>query len=187
MIMHTIRTSAPVAAMIALVALTRLLPHWPNFTPIMAVALCGGALFANRLQSLVVALSAMVLSDMALGLVFGMDYAIHTTQLWVYGCVVATALLGHTLRNASTTRQVLLGGTISSIGFFVVTNFAVWVHGTFYPQTVEGLLACYAAGLAFYRDSGNFLINGMFSTYMFSLIIIFISKALPAPETALEK
>ena len=185
--MNAIRPSAPVAAMIALVALTRLLPHWPNFTPVMAVALCGGALFSNRLQSLTVALSAMLLSDIALGLVFGMEYAIHTTQPWVYGCVVATALLGHALRNSSTTKQVLLGGTVSSIGFYVVTNFAVWLQGTFYPQTVEGLLACYAAGLAFYRDGGNFLVNGMVSTYIFSLIIILVSKALPTPQTALEK
>jgi hypothetical protein len=129
----------------------------------------------------------MLLSDVVLGLVFGMEYAIHTTQPWVYGCVVATALLGHALRNSSTTKQVLLGGTVSSIGFYIVTNFAVWLQGSFYPQTVEGLLACYAAGLAFYRDGGNFLVNGMVSTYIFSLIIILVSKALPTPQTALEK
>ena len=183
--MKALRTQAPVAAMIALVAMTRLLPHWPNFTPVMAVALCGGALFSNRLQSLFVALASMVLSDLALGVVFGMDYAFHSAQPWVYGCVIATALLGHALRDSSATKQVFWGGTISSVGFFLVTNFAVWFGGSYYPQTLDGLLACYAAGLAFYRDSGSFLLNGMISTYMFSMVIIFVSKAVTQRQPAL--
>lgn len=176
--MNSLRTSAPTLVMIALVAMTRLLPHWPNFTPVMAVALCGGALFTNRLQALSVALSSMVLSDLALGLVFGPEYALHGAQPWVYACVVATAMLGHALRNASSLRQVALGGTISSLGFFVATNFAVWLQGSFYPNTFDGLMMCYAAGLAFYRESGSFLLNGMLSTYIFSMVIIFVSKAL---------
>lgn len=185
--MNALRTQAPVAAIIALVAMTRLLPHWPNFTPVMAVALCGGALFTNRLQALIVALASMAISDLALGVVFGMEYAIHGAQPWVYGCVVGTAFLGHAMRSTSTTKQVLIGGTVSSVGFFLVTNFAVWFGGSFYPQTLEGLLACYAAGLAFYRDSGNFLLNGMISTYIFSMVIVFVSKAVTSREPSLQR
>lgn len=185
--MKALRTQAPVAAMIALVAMTRVLPHWPNFTPVMAVALCGGALFTNRLQALFVALASMVLSDLALGVVFGAEYAFHGAQPWVYGCVIATALLGHALRDSSATKQVLIGGTVSSVGFFLVTNFAVWFGGSYYPQTIEGLLACYGAGLAFYRDSGNFLLNGMISTYIFSMVIIYVSKAITRREPVLQR
>ncbi|MFN4984785.1 MAG: DUF6580 family putative transport protein [Ignavibacteria bacterium] len=176
--MNMLRTSAPTIAVVALVALTRLIPHWPNFTPVMAVALCGGVLFTNRLQALFVAVGAMIISDLALGTVFGVEYAFHGAQPWVYGCVVATALLGHALRDASSFRQIAIGGTISSLGFFLVTNFAVWLQGSFYPSTLDGLVMCYAAGLAFYRDGGNFLLNGMISTYVFSMFIIFVGKAL---------
>lgn len=175
--MNNLRTSAPTMALVALVALTRLVPHWPNFTPVMAVALCGGALFTNRLQALFVAIGAMILSDLALGAVFGVEYAFHGAQPWVYGCVVATALLGHALRRSSTLKQIAVGGTISSIVFFLVTNFAVWLQSSFYPHTIDGLMMCYAAGLAFYRDSGNFLLNGMISTYMFTAVIIYASRS----------
>jgi hypothetical protein len=176
--MKQLQSSIPTASIIALVAMTRLLPHWPNFTPVMAIALCGGALFSNRLQSLAVAIGAMLASDIALGAVFGAEYALHATQPWVYACIVATALMGWTLRTSSTAKIVLLGGTASSIGFFLVTNFAVWLQGAFYPATFDGLMMCYAAGLAFYRESGNFLLNGMVSTYVFSLLIVVLSKSL---------
>lgn len=175
--MNTFRSSTPTIAMIALVALTRLLPHWPNFTPVMAIALCGGVLFSNRLQALFVALGSMMLSDLALGSVFGLDYAVHSAQPWVYACVLGTALLGHALRDGSTVRQIVLGGSISSISFFLVTNFAVWLQGSFYPATLDGLMMCYGAGLAFYRDGGNFFLNGLLSTYIYSVIIILVSKA----------
>ena len=36
------------AGMIVVAALTRLLPHPPNFSPVEAVALFGGAYFASR-------------------------------------------------------------------------------------------------------------------------------------------
>ena len=39
-------------------------------------------------------------------------------------------------------------------------------------MTIEGLVACYAAGLAFYRDAGNFLLNGVVSTWLFATIIV---------------
>ena len=158
-------------AVIVSVAFTRLLPHWPNFTPVLAVALCGGMLYSDR-RSVLVPLSAMILSDVAMGFAFGAEYALHTAQVYVYACVAATALLGRVLSSKNTISAICLGGLVSGLGFFLVTNAAVWLHGTMYPHSVEGLLACYGAGLAFYRDGGNFLLNGIISTWMFSAVII---------------
>ena len=70
---------------IAAVALSRLIPHWPNFTPVMAIALVGGALYADHLRSVAIPLIAMVLSDLVLGILMGSDYAFHDTQLLVDG------------------------------------------------------------------------------------------------------
>ncbi|MBU3678346.1 MAG: hypothetical protein FGM32_01900 [Candidatus Kapabacteria bacterium] len=157
-------------AVIVSVAFTRLLPHWPNFTPVLAVALCGGMLYSDR-RSVLVPLFAMVLSDVAMGFAFGTEYALHTTQLYVYACLAGTALLGRALATMKTPSAIVLGGLASGIGFFLVTNAAVWMHGTMYPHNIEGLIACYGAGLAFYRDGGNFLLNGVISTWMFSAVI----------------
>lgn len=158
-------------AVIVSVAFTRLLPHWPNFTPVLAVALCGGMLYPDR-RSFLVPLFAMLVSDVAMGFAFGADYALHTTQIYVYACVVATSLLGRTLFSKTAWSAIGVGGLASGVGFFLVTNGAVWLHGTMYAHTVEGLLACYGAGLAFYRDGGNFLLNGILSTWLFSGVII---------------
>ena len=56
------------AALIFVAALTRVIPHPPNFSPIEAVALFGGAYFAKRHWALLVPLAAMFLSDLVLGL-----------------------------------------------------------------------------------------------------------------------
>ena len=40
-----------------------------------------------------------------------------------------------------------------SVLFFVVTNFGVWLVGDLYPRTLEGLVACYVAGIPFFRNT----------------------------------
>ncbi len=128
-------------------------------------------LVADRIRSLFVPILAMVVSDLALGVVLGEGYALHSAQPWVYGCVVAIALFGHAARTWKPISLVLGGGSIAAIVFFLVTNFAVWMSGSMYPISLEGLIACYAAGLAFYRDGGNFLLNGILSTWLFAAVI----------------
>lgn len=172
------RLELPLASIICLLALTRLLPHWPNATPVLAVALAGGALFTNRLLSFAVPMLAMVVSDAALGLISGWEYSIHSTQVFVYACVLATIFVGYGLRNAKYSMLVVLGGTVSSVMFFIVTNAAVWMQSSIYPHTVEGLIACYIAGLAFYRDSGSFFFNLLASTWLFTGAIVVAHKTL---------
>ncbi|MBU3700395.1 MAG: hypothetical protein FGM33_10380 [Candidatus Kapabacteria bacterium] len=159
------------------IAFTRLLPHWPNFTPVLAVALCGGLLFNDR-RSVLVPLAAMILSDLAMGVAFGTEYAFHTAQPYVYGCIILTAMLGRGLDKWSPSKAILLGGSAAGIGFFLITNAAVWLHGSMYPHSIEGLMTCYGAGLAFYRDSGNFLLNGIVSTWLFGGGILLVKGAL---------
>src|SRR5690606_11388371 len=66
--------AAVLSLMIVAAALTRLLPHPPNFSPVEAVALFGGAYFASRAWAIAVPLIAMFLSDLALGLANGGIY-----------------------------------------------------------------------------------------------------------------
>jgi hypothetical protein len=93
-------------------------------------------------------------------------------------------MLGRYLGPQRQLTSVLAGGLVSGIGFFLVTNGAVWLHGTMYPHTVEGLLACYGAGLAFYRDAGNFLFNGIVSTWLYAAAILAFRAAFERRFTA---
>jgi hypothetical protein len=56
------------AGMIILSAASRLIPHPPNFSPIAALALFGGAQFEDKGLAFLVPLAAMFLSDLVLGL-----------------------------------------------------------------------------------------------------------------------
>ncbi|MFZ5638162.1 MAG: DUF6580 family putative transport protein [Pseudomonadota bacterium] len=142
------------AAMIALAALSRLLPHPPNFSPVEAMALFGGAYFASRGLAIAVPLAAMVLSDIALGLILGGDYLSYVASLsfWsVYVCIALSSVLGFGLRGRVGGGRVLGYSLAGSLLFFLVTNFFTWLGSTLYPQTGAGLVAAYVAGIPFFQ------------------------------------
>ena len=141
-------------------ALFRLIPHWPNFTPIAALALFGAATFERKWLGLVVPLLAMLLSDAIIGF--------HGSMGAVYLSFGLVWLLGLWMlhRNASAGR-IAAASVSSSLLFFLITNCAVWLGSTYYPQTAAGLMTCYAAGLAFYNGT-SFFLNGLLGDLFFS-------------------
>ncbi|MEO8161830.1 MAG: DUF6580 family putative transport protein [Arenimonas sp.] len=166
----TFAVSGPllVGSMIVLAALSRLLPHPPNFSPVEAIALFGGACFARRLSAIWVPLVAMFLSDLALGLVNGGIYASYFLSAGfalVYLCIALSAVLGFGLRGRVNAPRVLGYSLLGSVLFFLVTNFGTWLGSSMYPQSVEGLVAAYVAGIPFFQ---NTLLGTLFySTLMF--------------------
>jgi hypothetical protein len=134
-------------------AAMRLIPHPPNFAPIMAIALFGGAYFANKKAAFAVPLAAMFLSDLFLGFDGSMPF--------VYGSFALTVCLGLMIRDRRSPLRIgsfALGG---SVLFFIITNFGVWLSGSLYPRTVEGLIACYIAAIPFF---GNTLLGDVMYT-----------------------
>jgi hypothetical protein len=137
------------AALIAVAVAVRLLIHFVpgslpyNFTPVEAVALFGGALFADRRLAVAVPLLAMFLSDILIGL--------HELIPLVYLLIAATVWLGGTLRGRLSAGRIAIAAIVSTTGFYLATNFAVWLLGDMYPHTGAGLVACYVAGIPFYQ------------------------------------
>lgn len=140
----TVLRNVLLVVLIVAVALSRLLPHPPNFSPLEAVALFAGAYFAQRWLAIVVPLAAMALSDAILGWHDGLPL--------VYGCIAAMALAGSfVLRRQRTFARVALSGVAAALFFFFVTNGAIWVSGG--TEFCTGSLgACYAAGLPFLKN-----------------------------------
>jgi hypothetical protein len=151
------------AAMILLAALSRLLPLPPNFAPIEAVALFGGALFANRRLAFLVPVLAMLASDLVLGVTRGATYLQYVTSvaylpslLANYLCIAATVVLAFGLRGRVTGSRVLGYSLAGSVLFFLVSNFAVWVTAFVvpgYPACSTGLLPCYVAAVPFFKTT----------------------------------
>jgi hypothetical protein len=137
------------ALMILAATLTLLLPHPPNFSPVEAIALFGGAYYASRWLALAVPLLAMFLSDLALGLMHGgiyFDYFASVHFLGIYACIALTTLLAFTLRGRVTGARVLGYSLLGSVLFFLITNA---LSATEFCRA--GLLSCYAAGLPFFQ------------------------------------
>lgn len=142
------------AVLIFIAALSRVLPHPPNFSPIEAVALFGGAYFAKRHWALLVPLAAMFLSDIALGLLNGgiyWEYFASAGYLLVYLTIALSTLLGFGLRSKVSGGRVLVYSLAGSVLFFVITNFGAWLGSPAYPQTAAGLVAAYVAGVPFFQ------------------------------------
>src|SRR5947209_1610967 len=120
---------------VAVAALSRLVPHPPNVTPIAAMALFGGAYFGGRRMAYVVPLAAMLLSDLILGyLLYGR--ALLGSQPIVYACIVATVAMGRLIRQRRSPITVAAISLASSVMFYLVTNGAVWAFGSLYPRTL---------------------------------------------------
>ena len=152
-----------VISLIVMAAASRLLPHPPNFTAMGAMALFGGALIGNRVLALTLPLVALLVSDLFLGL------DIHTFA-GVYIAFVLMAVIGLMMRSRISFLTVTTGAVVGSVLFFLISNGWDWAANPMYPQTGAGLIAAYAAGLAFYTQEvfGNFFFNTLMANVFFS-------------------
>ena len=143
-----------IVSIILLLAVYRVIPHPPNVSPLAAMALFGGAYFADRKLAFIIPLFALVVSDLIIGL--------HDTLLFVYGAFAVTVMAGIWLSNRLGVMAVASTAIATSLLFFVVTNFAAWLFNQgLYPMTSAGLLQSYIAGIPFYA---NTLIGDLFFT-----------------------
>jgi hypothetical protein len=131
--------------MIVLAAALRLAPHPWNFTPVGAMALFGGAMFRDRRLAFVFPLLTLFAGDIFVGL--------YKLMPIVYASFLANVAIGLWLQNRRTPGKISAAVLLGAIQFFVVTNFAFWVFGQFYPRTLAGLTACYAAGIPFFWNT----------------------------------
>jgi hypothetical protein len=147
-------------------AAMRLIPHWPNFTPIAAMALFGGAYFNRKYLAFLVPMVAMLLSDLIIGF--------HTTMPAVYVAFAITVLIGIMVARNPKVLNIAAAAVTSTVIFFLITNFGAWIGSPLYPQNFGGLIESYAAGLVFLNDGSygisfffNSLLGDLFYTSVF--------------------
>ena len=159
---------------IVLAAATRLIPHPPNFTPIIAMGLFGGAYIHNRSLAVIVPIGAMFLADLFLGF--------HSTIYFVYGSLLLVTILGMILINKITIKNYTVAALSSSFLFFLITNLGVWLTSSYYPKNIQGILSCYTMALPFF---GNTLIGTLlYSSVMFGgyeLLKWIVAQSEPEP------
>lgn len=134
-----------VLLIITLGAIARIFSVIPNVTPVAAMALFGASMFPKKWMSFLFPLMIMLLSDFFIGF-----YSIFL-MAFVYSAFVVTALLGLLLKKKISLARVIMFSLLSSISFFVITNFGVWAEGLWYPMTWEGLVQTYVMAIPFFR------------------------------------
>lgn len=120
-----------------------------NVTPLAGAAIAAGAVFPNPLVAATVPLAALGISNLVLP-GFGSSAGSLLMAAVVYAALTWPVLMGGRVRNGRWL-TVVGAALASSLVFFLATNFAYWCLSNDYPHTFAGLLACYAAGLPFYR------------------------------------
>ena len=138
-------------AIFILIFISRVVPHPPNFTPIIALSFYIPAIFG--IKFLIFYVLIYVLIDIFFGF--------HDASLFVWGSIFLISLISQYLANSFITR--IIGILTGSVIFFTITNFGVWTSG-YYGYSLNGLISFYIAAIPFFN-------NTLISTVIYSLII----------------
>lgn len=128
----------------------------PNFSPIASVALFSGFYFSNKKIALIIPVSCMFISDYFIGF--------HSYMWAVYLSFILIAILGVYMKKAQP-KNIILNALLSSILFFLITNSAVWISGSYYTKDLPGLALCLTMGVPFFKYT--LLSSAVFSTILF--------------------
>ncbi len=161
-----------VTGIILFAAIMRLIPHYPNFTPVAAIALFGGAHLGKRWLSFLIPIVALFISDLIIGF--------HGFMLPVYASFIMVVFLGNFLRNNVKVHTVAVASIAASALFFLITNFAVWLITPYYPAGFGGLMASYAAGLPFFYSG---LLGDLFYSAVFFGGFYLVQQHVPVLKT----
>ena len=139
--------------LILILALARLIPHPPNFTPIIAVAIMSPLFFRNIYLSFAVIVISMLLSDVFIGF--------HKNMFFVYFSFLLIAFIFFQIRTKIRLQNLFIYGFLGSAIFFLISNFGVWILSDMYEKNFNGLVYCYFLALPFF-------VNTVISTIIFT-------------------
>tara|TARA_Y100000591_G_C21710888_1_gene633436 strand:- start:44 stop:526 length:483 start_codon:yes stop_codon:yes gene_type:complete len=137
-------------------AMSRFIPHPPNFTSLIALSFYVPAFFG--IKFLPVLLISFAITDIIIGF--------HNTIFFTWGSVIVIAYISKYFLNSIITR--ICGALTSAVVFYLITNFGVWIGGM-YAFNLQGLIESYLMGLPFFGYS-------LISTFIFSTLIETIYK-----------
>jgi hypothetical protein len=142
---------------------------WMNFTAVGGVLLYFGA--RRNWREMAMPLVVLMATDYFLTTRvyhFSFEWQGYIpTWIWY----IAAMALGRILLHARTSvLRISAGALLGPTSFFLVSNYAVWASSGMYPKTMPGLVACYVAGLPFYRN--DTMSTALVSAALFGLPVL---------------
>lgn len=147
--------------MMTLLVISRMISDIPNFTATIALIMFTSYLIRDKFLSVLVILVSQIISDLYIG--------IYSSMFFVYGAYVFIALLSPIIMNKLSFKSVLISPLVTPTIFYIVSNFGVWITGSTYPLSLDGLIMCYVAGIPFFDET-------LLSTVVFSVTIYAMMK-----------
>jgi hypothetical protein len=158
-----------IALLIVLAAVSRLIPHPWNFTPMIAIMIFAAAYIKNPLYKIVFPFAVIVLSDVFLEITNGFGF--HNGTPVVYASYLIVAAFSYFTMTKVNALRIFGTSLFASIIFFLITNFALFYPAAssvnlelgYYPHNISGVMASYTAALPFFRNSvfGDALFAGI--------------------------
>ena len=133
------------------------------------MALFSGAYMPRRTIGFAAPIAALLLSDLILGFYRGMGF--------VYGCMALVVLIGWWVSSRRTPLRIGAAALASSVTFYILTNFGMWLFSGYYPLSVAGLEACYVAAIPFFQ---NTLAGDLFFTALLFGGFAILERLVPA-------
>ena len=147
--------------LILILALSRLMPHPDNFTPIIALAIMSSYFFRNVNFSYAIMLFSMLLADFFIGF--------YSYMLFVYVSLFLIVLIFFKISKKMNYKNLFIFSFFGSAIFFLISNFGVWLVGNLYERNINGLIECYFMAIPFFK-------NTIISTLIFSYSSLIIYK-----------
>ena len=165
----------------------RLIPHLPNFTPTETIAIFGAAYLGRTWLPYFIPVVTMYFADFIInntvarsffpnhdGLVLWSNY-----MLFNIIAIMLIVLIAQKVLNKINFKNVMIAAIVSSVVFYLITNFGSWVSLTsIYSKDFTGLMSSYVAGLPFLRTTliSNLLFSGVIFGSMHFLISMLKTK-----------
>jgi len=140
-------------SLILILAISRLIPHPPNFTPIIAVAIMSSCFFKNINLSIIILVISMLLSDLFIGFYYNIFF--------VYFSLILITIIFFKINKKINYKTLLIFSFFGSLIFYIISNFGVWMLGNLYEKNVSGLINCYVLAIPFFKNT--FLSTALFS------------------------
>ena len=155
--------------MVFILIFSRLIPHPPNFTPIVAVAITSGFLFKKKYLWFTVLIISLLLSDFFIGFYKNMPA--------IYGTFLLITYFFFNIGSKINYKNLFVFSFLGALIFYLFTNLAVWISSGLYEKSLAGLLECYILAIPFFR-------NTLISTIFYSYLVLFCSTYINKLKTA---
>jgi hypothetical protein len=140
------------------------------------MALFGAAYFSKRYWAFIIPIVSMWLADLVLNNIVYSRYFDHFIWFyqgcyWTYGAFILIGLVGFMTLKRIRIQNLILASLLSSIAFFLLSNYGVWASTNMYPKDFSGLITCYVAGLPFFKNTlmGDLVYSGvLFGAFEFA-------------------